>query len=450
MSETLLIKNARLVNEGRIRDGDLLIRDGRIARIDAGIGADNGVAVLDAAGAWLLPGMIDDQVHFREPGLTHKGGIWSESRAAVAGGITSYMEMPNTLPPTVSLQALENKYAMAAEKSLANYAFYLGATNDNLDVIRALPPGAAAGIKIFMGASTGNMLVDDEDTLAGIFRDAPALIVTHCESTPLIQQNLERAIQKYGREIPVSEHPNIRSSEACYRSTQTAIALAREHRAPLHVLHLSTAREMELFEPGPLDGKLVTAEVCVHHLHFNSTDYERLGNHIKCNPAIKSPADQAALLAALKEGRLDIIATDHAPHTREEKALSDYLKVPSGLPLVQDALLAALELFHDGHLSLEDIVLRTAHNPAQRYGVIGRGYLREGYWADLALVDTRRPTPVTRARVLSQCGWSPFEGETFRSAIVATLVNGQAVYRDGRVVEAPAAARLQFNPQRAL
>jgi dihydroorotase len=448
MSNTLLIKNARLVNEGRIRDGDLLIRDGRIARIDSAIGAEAGTAVIDAAGAWLLPGMIDDQVHFREPGLTHKGGIWSESRAAVAGGITSYMEMPNTLPPTVTLEALENKYAIAADKSLANYAFYLGATNDNLEVIRALPRGAAAGIKIFMGASTGNMLVDNEDTLSGIFRDAPALIVTHCESTPLIRQNLARALQQYGREIPVSEHPNIRSVEACYRSTQTAIALARRHQAPLHVLHLSTAREMELFEPGPLDGKLVTAEVCVHHLHFNSSDYERLGNRIKCNPAIKSPADQAALLAALKEGRLDIIATDHAPHTREEKAVSDYQKAPSGLPLVQDALLAALEFHHDGELSLEEIVLRTAHNPARRYGVVDRGFLREGGWADLVLVDTGRPTPVTRARVLSQCGWSPFEGETFRSSIVATVVNGQVVYRDGKVVEARAAARLQFGAQR--
>jgi dihydroorotase len=448
MKSRLLIKNARLVNEGRIRDGDLLIADGRIARIDSAIGADAGAEVIDAAGAWLLPGMIDDQVHFREPGLTHKGGIWSESRAAVAGGITSYMEMPNTLPPTVTLEALEDKYAIAADKSLANYAFYLGATNDNLDVIRALPPGAAAGIKIFMGASTGNMLVDNEDTLSGIFREAPALIVTHCESTPLIQQNLERALEKFGREIPVSEHPNIRSTEACYRSTQTAIALARQHQAPLHVLHLSTAREMELFEPGPLDGKLVTAEVCVHHLRFNSTDYERLGNHIKCNPAIKSPADQAALLAALKEGRLDIIATDHAPHTREEKAVSDYQKAPSGLPLVQDALLAALEFYHDGELGLEEIVLRTAHNPARRYGVVDRGFLREGGWADLVLVDTGRPTPVTRARVLSQCGWSPFEGETFRSSIVATLVNGQVVYRDGKVVEADAAMRLQFNPQR--
>jgi len=448
MTHTLLIKNARLVNEGTVAEGDLLIRDGRIARIDAAITADDSMEILDADGAWLLPGMIDDQVHFREPGLTHKGGIWSESRAAVAGGITSYMEMPNTLPPTVTLEALADKYALAAEKSLANYAFYLGATNDNLDVIRALEPGLACGIKIFMGASTGNMLVDNENTLAGIFREARALIVTHCESTPIIKQNLEAALARYGREIPVTEHPNIRSVEACYRSTQTAISLAREHSAPLHVLHLSTAREMELFEPGPIGGKLVTAEVCVHFLHFDSDDYPRLGNRIKCNPAIKTAQDKAGLIAALQEGRLDIIATDHAPHTRDEKASSDYLKAPSGLPLVQDALLSTLELYHDGILTLEDIVLKTAHNVAQRYRVVDRGYLREGCWADLTLVATDRPTPVTSERVLSQCGWSPFEGQTFRSAILATIVNGEVVYRDGAIIERQAAQRLEFLPQR--
>jgi dihydroorotase len=449
MNKPLLIKNARMVNEGEVRDSDLLIRDGRISRIDASINADPATEIFDAGGAWLLPGMIDDQVHFREPGLTHKGGIRSESRAAVAGGITSYMEMPNTQPPTVTLDALADKYAIAAEKSLANYAFYLGATNDNLDVIRSLEPGSACGIKIFMGASTGNMLVDDEDTLAGIFRDAPAIITTHCESTPLIQRNLEAALERYGAEIPVTEHPSIRSAEACYQSTRTAISLAREHQAPLHVLHLSTAREMDLFEPGPMDGKLITAEVCVHFLQFDSSDYPQLGNRIKCNPAIKSPADRAGLLDALKEGRLDIIATDHAPHTAEEKASTDYRKAPAGLPLVQDALLSVLELFHDEHLSMEEIVQRTAHNVADRFCVVERGYLREGYWADLVVVDTNHPTPVTQERVLSQCGWSPFEGRTFRSAIVTTLVNGQVAYRDGRIVECDAAARLQFRPQRS-
>ena len=447
MDTRLLIKNARMVNEGEIHEGDLLVERGRIARIAPEIAAGE-ARVIDANGAWLLPGMIDDQVHFREPGLTHKAGIRTESRAAVAGGITSYMEMPNTKPPTVTLDTLEAKYAVAAEKSLANYAFYLGATNDNLDVIRALPPGAACGIKIFMGASTGNMLVDDESTLAGIFRDATSLIVTHCESTPIIKRNLAVALEKYGHDIPVTEHPNIRSVEACYVSTQTAIGLAREHQAPLHVLHLSTGREMELFEPGPIEGKLVTAEICVHHLHFNSNDYSTLGNLIKCNPAIKSPQDQAALRQALKEGRLDIIATDHAPHTSEEKASTDYLAAPSGLPLVQDALLSVLELYHDGDIGIDEIALRTSHNVATRYRVVDRGYLREGYWADLVIVDTSRPTEVTQERVLSQCGWSPFEGTTFRSRIVATLVNGQPVYHDGEIIEADAAQRLEFTPQR--
>ncbi len=448
MNNLLLIKNARLVNEGAVREGDLLIRDGRIDRIDTSISPKPATEIIEAGGALLLPGMIDDQVHFREPGLTHKAGIWSESRAAVAGGITSYMEMPNTLPPTVTLEALADKYALAARKSIANYAFYLGATNDNLDVIRALEPGSACGIKIFMGASTGNMLVDNEETLAGIFRDAPVLIATHCESTPMIQRNLEAALKKHGAEIPVTEHPAIRSAEACYVSTSTAIALAREHQAPLHVLHLSTAREMELFEPGPMNGKLVTAEVCVHFLHFDSRDYPSLGNLIKCNPAIKSPADRNALMEAIRSGRIDIIATDHAPHTSEEKASTDYRKAPSGLPLVQDALLSLLELYRDGSLALEDIVQRTAHNVADRFGVVDRGYLREGYWADLVIVDPDRPTPVTADRVLSQCGWTPFEGRTFGSSIVATLVNGQPVYRDGRIIECDAAARLEFRPQR--
>ncbi len=444
MTDSVLIKNARLVNEGQLSDGDLLVRDGRIAKIASSISAEGGTRILDAAGACLLPGMIDDQVHFREPGLTHKAGIWSESRAAVAGGITSFMEMPNTLPPTVTLSALEDKYAAAAQKSLANYAFYLGATNDNLDVIRALPRGTACGIKIFMGASTGNMLVDNEDTLAGIFRDAPVLIATHCESTPLINQQLKTALEKYGRDIPLTEHPRIRNAEACYRSSVLAIELARAHDAQLHILHLSTAREMELFAAGPIEGKNITAEVCIHFLHFNSDDYARLGNRIKCNPAIKSAADQQALLRALKDDRLDIIATDHAPHTVEEKASSDYLEAPAGLPLVQDALLATLELHHDGILSLQEIVRKTAHNVATRFGVVDRGFLREGYWADLVLVDTAQTTPVTPERVLSKCGWSPFEGRTFRSRILSTLVNGQLAWHEGQIVEHSAAARLSF------
>jgi dihydroorotase len=448
MTEKTLIKNARMVNEGEIRAGDLLIHDGRIERMDNAIPTPAHAEVIDVEGAWLMPGMIDDQVHFREPGLTWKAGIWSESRAAAAGGITSYMEMPNTRPATVTLDALEEKYRIGAEKSLVNHAFYLGATNDNLDVIRSLPEGLAAGIKIFMGASTGNMLVDNEQTLAGIFREAPALIATHCEYSPMIDANLHAALERYGPEIPIVEHPHIRSAEACIHSTRIAMALAREYDSPLHVLHLTTGMEMDLFEPGPMEGKLITGEVCVHHLHFSSDDYARLGNRIKCNPAIKTPADRNALVKALQAGRLDIIATDHAPHTREEKASSDYLKAPAGLPLVQDALLSVLEFYHDGILSLEEIVLRTAHNPATRFRVQGRGFLREGYWADLVVVDTARATAVTAERVLSKCGWSPYEGETFRSSIARTLVNGRTVWDGHDIIEADVAQRLAFGRQR--
>jgi dihydroorotase len=449
MTDRILIKNAQLVNEGCVSAGDLLIAGGRIERCGGEIAAPAKARVIDAAGRYVLPGMIDDQVHFREPGLTHKGDISSESRAAVAGGITSFMEMPNTQPPTVTLDALEAKCAIAARSSAANYAFYLGATNDNLEVVRALDPRAAAGVKVFMGASTGNMLVDREETLAGIFRESPVIIATHCESTPRIQTNLQAAIERYGKNIPVTEHPVIRDEEACYLSSSLAVSLARQHGAQLHVLHLTTAREMELFEPGPIAGKSITAEVCVHHLQFSSEDYLELGNLIKCNPAIKSPADRAALREALVSGRLDIIATDHAPHTREEKAAADYLAAPSGLPLVQDALLSVLELFHDGVLSLPDIVTKTAHNPAVRFDVRERGFLREGCHADLVIVDTQAQTEVREETVLSRCGWSPFLGKRFRSRIDYTLVNGVVAWQDGQLVEHRAAQRIEFDRARS-
>ncbi len=445
MAERILIKNAQLVNEGTVTPGDLMIHHGRIERFGGDINATANTHVIDAAERFVLPGMIDDQVHFREPGMTHKGDIGSESRAAIAGGITSFMDMPNTQPPTVTLAALEAKYAIAARTSLGNYAFYLGATNDNLEVVRALDPLAAAGVKVFMGSSTGNMLVDKEETLAGIFRDAPVIIATHCESTPRIQQNLKAALERYGKNIPVSEHPVIRDTESCYLSSSLAVSLAREHGAQLHILHLSSAREMELFEPGPMAGKSITAEVCVHHLQFSSEDYALMGNRIKCNPAIKSPADRAALREALISGRLDIIATDHAPHTREEKAATDYLQAPAGLPLVQDALLSVLELFHDGVISLTDIVTKTAHNPAVRFQVKDRGFLREGYFADLVLVDTQAATEVRADTILSRCGWSPFEGKPFRSRIDCTLVNGVVAWEDGKIVEHQAARRLEFD-----
>jgi dihydroorotase len=443
MAEMTLIKNARMVNEGLILDGDLLIRNGRIEQVGAEIRCPDNCRVMDANGRILMPGMIDDQVHFREPGATNKGDIYSESRAAVAGGITSYMDMPNTNPNTVTLEALEAKYRIAAERSAANYAFYLGATNDNIEVIRSLDPKQACGIKVFMGASTGNMLVDREQSLEQIFRDAPVLVATHCEDTPTIQRNEEKYRQQFGEDVPMELHPIIRSAEACYLSTSTAVELAQRHDTRLHVLHLSTARELELFSPGPLDGKRITAEVCVHHLHFDESDYEFKGTLIKCNPAIKGRADRDALRQALVDGRIDVIGTDHAPHTLDEK-LDSYFKAPAGLPLVQHALPMLLELYQDHKLSLETLVERACHAPARLFQIAERGYLREGYWADLVLVDLESPFRVERGEVRYKCGWSPLEGTRLRSSVIATLVNGHLVYYQGRVDDQPMGQRLQF------
>ncbi|HVB85009.1 MAG TPA: dihydroorotase [Rhodanobacteraceae bacterium] len=443
MNDAWLIRDAELVNEGRRFHADLRVRNGRIETIAGELTVRAGEQVFEAAGLWLLPGMIDDQVHFREPGLTHKADIASESHAAVAGGITSFMEMPNTRPPAVTRDALEAKYARAAEVSAANYAFYFGATNDNLDEIRHLDPLSAPGIKVFMGASTGNMLVDDPATLDGIFREARVPIITHCEDTPMIEANLAAAHARYGTAIPVEQHPLIRSREACIKSTRLAIALARRHDARLHVLHISTADELALFEPGPVAGKRITAETCVHYLHFCDADYARLGNLIKCNPAIKTAADRAAIVSALAEGRIDVLATDHAPHLAEEKA-RDYDHAPSGLPLVQYALQCALERVFDGALTLERLVEAVSHAPATLFSVRERGYLREGYAADLVLVDPQRPHTVTDAEVLSKCAWSPFEGETFRSSIAATFINGRKAWDGHRVDTAIRGERLAF------
>jgi len=438
-----LIRNAELVNEGTRRVADVRLRDGRIETIAPELAARGDETVVDAAGYWLLPGMIDDQVHFREPGLEHKADFATESRAAVAGGITSYMEMPNSKPTTTTLDALEDKYARAAAKSVANHAFYLGATNDNLEVIRALDPRAACGIKIFMGASTGNMLVDDPAILDAIFRDAPTIVVTHCEDTPTIEANLAKERERYGDAIPVERHPYIRSREACLKSSTLAIELARRHGTRLHILHVTTAEELALFTPGPLRGKRITAETCVHFLQFSERDYPRLGNWIKCNPAIKSESDRLAIIAALREGRIDVLATDHAPHTLAEKALP-YEQAPSGLPLVQFALQCALEQAFDGNVALERIVESLTHAPAELFQVSQRGYLREGYFADLVLVDPRKPHTVTREEVLSRCGWSPFEGHTFRSSIASTWVNGQRVWDGERVDDTVRGMRLEF------
>jgi len=444
MADQILIKNASMVNDGNILEGDLLIRNGRIEQIGPEIAVPENCRVFDAEGKTLIPGMIDDQVHFREPGATHKGDMRSESRAAVAGGITSFMDMPNTNPQTTTRQALEAKYELAEGRSLANYAFYLGATNDNLDEIRALDPKQACGVKVFMGASTGNMLVNDQQALDGIFRDAPLLIATHCEDTPTIQALEEEYRARYGEEVPMECHPEIRSAEACFISSSMAVELAKKHGTRLHVLHLTTAREMELFEPGPSDGKRITAEACVHHLYFDQRDYERKGSFIKCNPAIKSRADRDAIRAALVDGRIDVVATDHAPHTLDEK-LNSYFKAPAGLPLVQWALPMMFELYHEHLLTLPQLVEKTSHAPARLFNVAERGYLREGYWADLALVDLNNPTRVERRDVLYKCGWSPMEGERLRARIEATFVNGRIAYRQGRVNEQAAGQRLEFD-----
>ena len=431
-----VIKNARMVNEGTVTEGDLAIRDGRIDRIGGVIDGDREV---DARGAWLIPGMIDDQVHFREPGFEHKAEIATESRAALAGGITSYMEMPNCLPQTVTAEALLDKHRRAAAKSAANYAFYFGATNNNLEAIKAVDTSRACGVKVFMGASTGDMLVDDPVTLDGIFASTPLVIATHCEDTPTILANEARARARYGDAIPFEAHPEIRSEEACWKSSSLAVELAKRHGSRLHVLHLTTAREMALFETGPLEGKRITAEVCVHHLHFDASAYGEQGAEVKCNPAIKNATDRDALRAALAEDRIDIVATDHAPHTREEKAGS-YLEAPSGLPLVQHALLTLFDLF-----PVTTVVQKTAHAPALRFEVRERGFLREGYWADLVLVDPDRRTVVDDEPVFYKCGWTPFSGVTFGTRITHTFLNGRLVYRDGEVVATEPAMALEFD-----
>ena len=447
MPSTLIV-NARLVNEGREFDGDLRIEAGRIAEIGNGLRARGNEAIVDAKGRRLLPGMIDDQVHFREPGLEYKADIATESAAAVAGGLTSFMDMPNTSPPTLDAAALEDKYRRARGRAWGNYGFYLGASNDNLAAIQRLNPRSAPGVKVFMGASTGNMLVDNPAILDGIFRDAPTPIITHCEDTPMIDAELTRYKAQYGDDIPAWCHPDIRSREACIKSTRLAMSLARKHGTRLHVLHISTADELALFEKGPLiraDGsrKQITAETCVHFLHFARPDYATKGNLIKCNPAIKEVSDREAITAALADDVLDVLATDHAPHTWEEKQ-KPYAQAPSGLPLVQYALVAALERVHEGKLTREQVVQKFAHAPAQLFDVEERGFLREGYFADLVLVEDV-PFTVKREDVLSKCGWSPFEGTTFRSRVASTWVNGQLVWDGSKLVGEPAGQRMTYD-----
>jgi dihydroorotase len=442
----ILIKNAKIVNEGTIFVGDVLIENEFIVEIAESISAKfSDCKIIDAEGNYLIPGAIDDQVHFREPGLTHKGDIESESRAAVAGGVTSYIEQPNTVPNAVTQEILEEKYKIAAEKSFANYSFMMGATNDNLAEVLKTNPKNVAGIKIFLGSSTGNMLVDNEEVLEKIFSSTPMLIAVHCEDETTIKNNLEKYKAEYGEDIPVQAHHLIRSEEACYISSSKAVALAKKTGARLHIFHLSTAKEMELFTNKiPLEQKKITAEVCIHHLWFTNEDYDTKGNFIKWNPAVKTENDRKALWEALLDDRIDVIATDHAPHTLEEKQQS-YLKAPSGGPLVQHAVVAMFESHLQGKISVEKIVQKMAHNPAILFKIEKRGFIKEGYFADLAIVNSGLPWTVKKDNIFAKCGWSPFEDFTFRSRITHTFVNGQLVFQNFKVKDIRCGKRLLFD-----
>ncbi|MHA6279291.1 dihydroorotase [Salinimicrobium sp. CAU 1759] len=442
----VLIKNAKIVNEGAIFEGDVFIEDGLISEIASSISAKSpNLTIVDAEGNYLFPGIIDDQVHFREPGLTHKETIEAGSRAAVAGGITSFIEMPNTQPQTTTIDLLEEKYKMAEDSSYANYAFMFGGTNDNLEEIKKIDPKTVPALKLFLGSSTGNMLVDDEKVLEKIFKESPVIIAAHCEDETTIKKNLQECVERYGDDIPIELHPKIRSEEACYLSSSKAVALAKKTGARLHVFHLSTAKELKLFDnKKALKDKKITAEVCIHHLWFNDSDYQKKGTFIKWNPAVKTEKDQEALLKALIEDKIDVIATDHAPHTKEEKK-NVYTKAPSGGPLVQHALPAMLQMHHQGKISLEKIVEKMCHNPAILFDIEKRGFIREGYKADIVLVDLNAPWAVQPGNTLYKCGWSPFEGTTFKSRVTHTFVNGNLVYKNFSFTPFVKAERLKFD-----
>ena len=443
---SILLKQGSIVNRGQIKTGDILIKAGRIERIDSCINA-NAQIELNCEGKHILPGIIDDQVHFRDPGLTHKADLYTEPRAAVAGGVCSFMEMPNTKPPALTQELLEEKYRTASQKSLANYSFFMGASNDNLEEVLKTNEKEVCGIKVFMGSSTGNMLVDDEKTLEALFSQCPMLIATHCEDEASIRKNMEAYREKYGEQVPIELHPHIRSAEGCYLSSSMAVHLAKKHGTRLHILHISTKDELELFSNAlALSEKLITAEVCVHHLYFNSDDYNRLGTLIKCNPAIKGPEHQKALLPALLNNYLDILATDHAPHTWEEKHQS-YFKAPSGVPLVQHSLNVMLEFYQNGQISLERIVEKMCHAPAECFRVKERGYLEEGYWADMAIVDLEKEWTVNKSNIYYKCAWSPFEGHTFKGKVETTIVSGYLAWHEGQFYEDKKGERLQFLPR---
>lgn len=444
-----IIRNATLINEGTRFVGDVWIRNGLIEKVVRQHSREkfipNDYQVIDATNKYLLPGVIDDHVHFREPGLEYKGDIFTESRAAIAGGVTSYMEMPNTNPPVLTLAALEEKYAIAAEKSLANYSFYMGTSNDNLAEVLKANPKKVCGIKVFMGSSTGNLLVDDDKALAAFFSQSPMLVATHCEDDTTIRDDNLYYLKKYGMSATAEIHPLIRSAEACYRSSFKAVALAKKYGTRLHLLHVSTAREMRLLRGDiPLKEKKITAEVCVHHLWFSDKDYVQKGNFIKWNPSVKTVQDRDALRQALKEGKLDVVATDHAPHTLEEKQ-RPYFKAPSGGPMVQHSLVSMLAFCHSGEMTMEQVVEKMCHHPALLFQIHKRGYLREGYFADLVLVDMNSPWQVKKENILYKCGWSPMEGITFHAKVVQTFVNGNLVFDHGRLNETVRGKRLLFD-----
>ncbi len=440
-----LITNAKIVNEGKVFEGDVLIQGNRIEKIGSSINAKADDHVVDAKGSFLVPGAIDDQVHFREPGLTHKATIYSESRAAVAGGVTSFMEMPNTVPPVFTQALLADKYQIASRTSLANYSFFMGASNDNLDEVLRTDVTKVCGLKIFMGSSTGNLLVDDGKILEGFFSKFPSLIATHCEDEATILKNTAEFKERYGENMPVKYHPLIRSEEACYKSSSFAVGLAKKFGTRLHILHISTSKETNLFDNTlPLEKKKITAEACIHHLWFNDSDYERLGMFIKWNPAIKKTSDQQEIFKALLDNRIDVIATDHAPHTLEEKQNS-YFKAPSGGPLIQHSLVAMMEFYHQKKISVETIAQKMAHNPAILFQIKDRGFIREGYFADLVLINSDKPWQVEKSNILAKCGWSPFEGNTFQSSVTHTWVSGHLAFAEGKINEYKKGERLIFS-----
>lgn len=441
--KSILVKNAQIINRGNITFGDIFIKNGFIEKVDNQINKAADVE-LNAAGKYVIPGIIDDQVHFREPGLTHKADLYSEPRAAVAGGVTSFMEMPNTKPPTLTQELLQEKYNIAAQKSLANYSFFMGTSNDNLEEVLKTNPKNVCGIKVFMGSSTGNMLVDEPNTLEKLFSRAPMLIATHCEDEATIRANEAFYREKYGEDVPIDLHPLIRSAEACYKSSSLAVGLAKKHDTRLHILHISTKKELDLFSNDiPLEQKRITSEVCVHHLFFNADDYNKLGTRIKWNPAVKSKENQTTLLPALLDNYLDVIATDHAPHTWEEKQ-HKYFNAPSGGPLVQHALNIMLKFYHQGFITLEKIVEKMCHAPAICFQIDRRGYVEEGYWADLAIVDVNQKFTVEKENLYYKCGWSPLEGEAFVGKVESTIVSGHLAYHKGQFFEEKKGERLMF------